>query len=185
MGKSPVSALRKHPLQRLESPSRAISFATHVLGLCSFAGSFWYIINFPTQMNEAYGWHYNYLTIIGLLLSTFTFIFGLLADITLSHQLFAIKNTLSVSTAPLEVLITILYWGISAIDRELVIPPEINLNPWADVSFHFMPSLLLVWDLLALSPPYTIKNLPAVASSTILAFTYWGWVEHCYSHNGL
>lgn len=182
--KSPVSASRKHPLQRFESPSRAISFFIHALGLCSFSGSFWYMINFPTQMNEAYGWHYQYLTIIGLLLSTIAFGFGLLADITLSHRLFSIKNSLSLWCAPLEVLITILYWTISAIDRELVIPPEINLDPYADISFHFMPSLLLVLDLLLLSPPYTIKNLPAAGLSLTLAFTYWAWIEHCFTHNG-
>ncbi|KFY76681.1 hypothetical protein V499_03746 [Pseudogymnoascus sp. VKM F-103] len=182
--KSPISASRKHPLQRFESPSRAISFFLHALGLCSFSGSFWYMINFPTQMNQAYGWHYQYLTIIGLLVSTITFGFGLLADITLSHRLFNIKNSLSLWCAPLEVLITILYWTISAIDRELVIPPEINLDPYADISFHFMPSLLLVLDLLLLSPPYTIKNLPAAGLSTALAFTYWAWIEHCFTHNG-
>ena len=65
--------------------------------------------------NESYGWHFQYLTIIGLALSTLTFAFGLLADITLSRRLFAVKNALSVASAPIECLISILYWGLRAV----------------------------------------------------------------------
>ena len=65
--------------------------------------------------NESYGWHFQYLTIIGLALSTLTFTFGLLADITLSRRLFAVKNALSVASAPIECLISILYWGLRAV----------------------------------------------------------------------
>lgn len=65
--------------------------------------------------NDAYGWHFQYLTILGLFLATLTFSFGLLADLTLSPRLFLVKNTLSMTSAPLEVLITTLYWGIRAV----------------------------------------------------------------------
>lgn len=182
---SVIPKISRHPLQRIESPSRQISFLTHALGLCSFAASYWFLNAFPTPINASYGWHWQYLTIIGLLLATLTFIFGLLADITLSPRLFAAKNTLSLCSTPLEVLISVLYWSIVAYDRHLVIPPEFELNIWADIGFHAIPSILLTWDLLALSPPWTVKNLPAVGLSAVLAFSYWGWVEHCYSHNGL
>ena len=40
---------------------------------------------------------------------------GLLADVTLSRRLFAVKNTLSVASAPMECLISILYWGLRAV----------------------------------------------------------------------
>lgn len=185
MAKPSVSQLHRHPLQRLQSPSRTVSFVTHLLGLCSFFACYWYLINFPTHINGSYGWHWQYLTIIGLLLATLTFSLGLLADITLSPRLFAIKNTLSLCSAPLEVVVSILYWSIVAIDRELLIPKEILVNRWVNIGFHAMPSILLSWDLLALSPPWTINNLPAMSLSFLLAISYWGWVEHCYSRNGL
>lgn len=51
-------------------------------------------------------------TIIGLSLATGTFAIALLADVTLSSNLFSFKNALSVASAPMEVLISILYWGI-------------------------------------------------------------------------
>ena len=72
-----------------------------------------YHANLP--QTTSYGWHFQYLTIIGLALSTLTFSFGLLADITLSRRLFAVKNALSVASAPIECLISILYWGLRAV----------------------------------------------------------------------
>lgn len=68
--------------------------------------------------NEAYGWHFQYLTVIGLTLSTLTFIVALLADITLSRRLFLVKNLLSVCSAPMEVLISVLYWGLRVVSQK-------------------------------------------------------------------
>jgi len=176
--------IQRHPLQRLESPSRGASALLHIFGLATFAYAFSYLVLNPNQINESYGWHFQYLTIIGLALSTLTFAFGLLADITLSRRLFAVKNALSVASAPIECLISILYWGLRAIDTSLVLPP------WApilllrdDFSFHLIPALSLVLDLLFFSPPYTIAVLPALGLSACIAFGYWFWIEQCYAYN--
>lgn len=177
--------MSKHPLQRLQSPSRSLSAVVHTLGLISFSLSYKYLVDFPSLINESYGWHAQYLTIIGLTIATGTFICGLLADITLSPTLFLIKNALSLCSAPLEVMISVLYWGICAIDRKLLVPPEIYISPWADVGFHAMPAILLTVDLLFFSPPWTIHTLPAMGLSSVLAVSYWAWVEQCYKMNGL
>lgn len=124
------------------------------------------------------------MTILGLTGATLTFICALLADITLSPTLFFMKNTLALCTAPLEVLISLLYWGISAIDRRLVVPPEIELFFIADVGFHLIPAVALTIDLLLFSPPWTVAAFPAMGLSSVIAFAYWAWVEHCYKHNG-
>lgn len=57
----------------------------------------------------------QYLTIIGLSLATATFAVGLLADLTMSNTLFQAKNALSVASAPMEVLISLLYWGLRGV----------------------------------------------------------------------
>ncbi|KAL2351762.1 FAR-17a/AIG1-like protein, partial [Cryomyces antarcticus] len=174
-----------HPLQRLHSPSRGLSAATHIAGLASFAYSFNYLVVNPNPINDSYGWHLQYLTIIGLSLATTTFFFALLSDATLSPRLFLVKNALSVASAPLEVLISILYWSLRAIDPALVLPdwaPRLALS--ADITFHALPAVLLVLDLLFFSPPWTISALPAIGLSGVIAFSYWLWVELCYHHNG-
>ena len=68
--------------------------------------------------NESYGWHFQYLTIIGLSLATATFTCGSLADMTSSQTLFRAKNMLSTCTTPLEVLIAVLYWSLRLVRGE-------------------------------------------------------------------
>ncbi|KAL4889978.1 hypothetical protein BDV59DRAFT_209928 [Aspergillus ambiguus] len=155
--------VKKHPLQRFPSPSRGLSALVHLLGLSSFIWSFKYMHENPNRANEAYGWHFQYLTVIGLSLATLTFAVGLLADLTLSTRLFLLKNLLSICSAPMEVLISVLYW---------------------DISFHAVPSVVLLIDLLLLSPPWTITVVPALGLSSSIAFGYWFWIEKCFAHNG-
>lgn len=176
--------MQQHPLQRLKSPSRSISAIVHTLGLASFAYSFDYLIGHPNHINQAFGWHFQYLTIIGLTLATLTFALGLAADTTLSRPVFAAKNMLSMCAAPMEILISTLYWGLRAIDPALVVPPELELPLSADVGFHLAPTLFLLGDLLLLSPPWTIAALPATVLSVVIAFLYWFWIEWCFTRNG-
>ncbi|KAF2090677.1 hypothetical protein K490DRAFT_34749 [Saccharata proteae CBS 121410] len=177
--------VKRHPLQRLESPSRDISALIHALGLCSFAYSFNYLIFHPNPVNEAYGWHLQFLTCCGLSVATLTYVIGFLADLTLSRSLFFAKNILALTSAPLECCISILYFTIKAIDPKLLQHPELpDLEPLADFSFHAMPAILLTIDLLYLSPPWTLSALPALGVSSSIATAYWFWVEQCYQHNG-
>ncbi|KAK3045963.1 hypothetical protein LTR09_012506 [Extremus antarcticus] len=126
----------------------------------------------------------QYLTIIGLSLATATFAIGLLADLTGSPALFRAKNALSVASAPMACLISVLYWSLRAIDEKLVLPdwaPRLPMQ--TDLSFHAVPSLTLIIDLLFFSPPYAIAFLPSLVLSTCIAFGYWFWIERCYQFN--
>ena len=53
--------------------------------------------------------------IIGLFLATATFVAGLAADVTLSRRIFLVKNALSFCSAPLELVISILYWSLRVV----------------------------------------------------------------------
>ncbi len=156
----------------------------HTAGIVSFLASFRFLAQWETQLSAAFGGHYQFLTIIGLALALCTFAIGLIADLTLSPGLFQAKNSLAVCSAPLEVLISILFWGLCAIDRTLVFPPESDLTFLPNFGFHAAPGLFLTLDLLLLSPPWTIDGFAAVALSQTLAFLYWFWVEYCYRQNG-
>jgi len=173
----------KHPLQRLHSPSRSLSAAVHLAGLSSFLWSFKYIYEHPNYASDGYGWHFVFLTVIGLALTTVTFAAGLLADITLSRRLFLVKNILSVSCTPLMVLVSLLYWTLYMIDESLVVPESAKIPLYADASFHVVPSVVTLVDLLLFSPPWTITAVPALALSSAIAFGYWFWIEKCYQHN--
>ncbi|KAB5580537.1 FAR-17a/AIG1-like protein [Coniochaeta sp. 2T2.1] len=174
----------RHRLQRLASPSRTVSALIHLAGILSFSASFRYLVLNPSPVSDSFGGQFQYLTILGLTASLLTFTIGLAADLTDNPRLFAIKNRLSVGSAPLEVLVSILYWGLTAIDKTLVVPPDLILPFLPDFGFHAMPAIMMTLDLLLLSPPWTIRAYPAMALSLVLAFLYWGWVEYCFSKNG-
>ncbi len=180
-----VAMAPAHPLQRLVSPSRTASLLVHLLGIASFSVSFKHLREFPHSLHDSFGGNYQFLTIIGLSLAQISFVLGALADLTLSPQLFAAKNAVAVCAAPLQVLISMLYWGISLIDRSLLFPPEVRLRLDVDLGFHGVPAILLAIDLLLLSPPWTMRAHDSMGLSMVLAFVYWGWVEYCFSHNGL
>ncbi len=175
----------RHPLQRLASPSRSASFLLHLAGIASFAASFRFLQQFPQGPADAVGGNFQFLTIVGLALALVSFISGALADLTLQPVLFQTKNLVAVCAAPLEVLISILYWGLCLVDKHLVVPPGVHLPLLADLGFHAAPAVLLTLDLMLLSPPWAIKAQGAMAVSGALAFLYWGWIEYCFSHNRL
>ncbi|KAI2482949.1 Far-17a-AIG1 domain containing protein [Pyrenophora tritici-repentis] len=200
---------RRHPLQRFDSPSKGLSGALHVAGLLSFYLTFKFLSDNPNHFNSSFGWHLQFLTIIGLSISTLTFIFGLFADLTstalsaspdhpssppaaeLSDQLFRIKNYLALVAAPIEITISLLYWTLKVIDGNLLVTPDLPLPPVIyDLGFHLVPAVVLTLDYLLLSPPWpsTPMNgsapLITLTISTVIAFTYWIWIEICFSQNG-
>ncbi|KAF4487861.1 integral membrane [Fusarium agapanthi] len=174
----------RHPLQRLTSPSRNVSLLIHILGIASFSYNFYFLTVWDTPIARSYGWHMQFLTIIGLSASLIAFVLGALADITLSQTLFQAKNAVAVLATPLEVVISILYWGLRLIDPKLLMPDDFYLHIIPDMGFHLAPAVLLSLDLVLLSPPWTIPAYGIMAISTAIAFAYWYWVELCFSHNG-
>jgi hypothetical protein len=84
----------------------------------------------------------------------------------------------------MEVLISILYWGLRSIDEKLVLPDWAPHPPVSvDLGMHLVPAVVLILDLLFFSPPWTIAAAPAMALSSAIAGIYWVWVEKCYDQN--
>ncbi|KAL2045447.1 hypothetical protein ABVK25_012091 [Lepraria finkii] len=176
---------RKYALRKVSSPSLyGFSALIHFLGLSSFTFSYVWLVDNPTPINGSYGWHFQYLTIIGLTIATFSFTAGALADLTSSIRLFHIKNALSICSTPLEVLVSMLYWSLRVIDKDLVIPDWAQLPLFADLSFHAIPQVLLLVDFLLLSPPWRVTVTQAMGLSSAFAMLYWLWVQKCFEHNG-
>lgn len=60
--------------------------------------------------------------------------------------------------------------------------PKLDLP--IDLGFHVVPAVALTLDLLFFSPPWTIRCLPAIGVSGVIAFGYWFWIERCFDRNG-
>ncbi|KAF2710436.1 hypothetical protein K504DRAFT_501702 [Pleomassaria siparia CBS 279.74] len=172
-----TTSSRRHPLDESSPSSRGFSSgALH---------------------STSYGWHLQYLTIIGITLSTLCFVSGLVADVTASYFFFAIKNHVALAAAPLEILISILYWSLRAVDPSLVVSPDLPMLPLGtDIGFHLVPAVVLTLDAIFFSPPWPSfskstplspnpnASLVTLVLSSSLAFLYWFWIELCYTHNG-
>lgn len=113
----------------------------------------------PNSINDSYGWHLQYLTNIGLAVSTLSFFFDLLSDLTLSPTLFALQNVLCEVASPLSPLVSSLYYSLRTIDSRLIIL-EWSPNPrvLTYLSFHPFPTVLLMLDHLFFSPPGKLKH---------------------------
>ncbi|KAJ9157191.1 Integral membrane protein [Pleurostoma richardsiae] len=175
--------MAKHSLQRFSSPSRSHSALVHLGGIVAFTVLFRWVHNDDNPKALQFGSHYQYLTMIGLALAYLSMIFGFLADVSLVPAFFDVKNIISVCSAPLEVIITLLFWGIYMIDPALLFPPDRQLPFLINFGLHALPAIMLTLDLLIFSPPWTIKAYGALGLSLVLAFAYWGWVEVCFRYN--
>ena len=60
----------------------------------------------------------------------------------------------------------------------------LEITLFSDLGFHLFPALLLMVDLLLLSPPWTHTLLEAGGVGVLLAGVYWIWTEECYKRNG-
>jgi hypothetical protein len=176
--------MSRHHLQRFASPSPSLSLLTHLASAAALGKTFYFLLSWDTPLADSHGWYFQFLTIIGLSMSLSVFLLASVADITGSTALFELKNLISIVATPLEVLISALYWGICAIDASLIVQPGFELSTSVDIGFHLAPAVLLTLDLILFSPPWTISAYGMMSLATVVAFSYWYWVEVCFSKNG-
>ncbi|KAH8676109.1 integral membrane protein [Xylariales sp. PMI_506] len=164
---------------------RGISTIAHASGLVLFAASFSWLSNHTTNpVHKGFGGAFQFLTFIALALSTATFSVGLLADLWSSRRLSGLKNTFSVCCAPLDILLTLFYWPLHIADKSFVMAPGHDVPFIPDFGFHAVPAIFLTLDVMFLSPSWTVDAYSATALGSLVAFSYWGWVEYCFSRNG-
>jgi hypothetical protein len=151
------------------------------------------------NIEEQFGSHYQFLTVLGLWFSRLTTLFAISSDITpASAGLLRIKTLLSALTMPAEILISMLYWPILFLNPELLIPPRkvadplnpaqfifetVRLPLLDDLSFHAAPAIFLLIDYLAFQPPFPKEIRPAFISALSTGL-YATWVQICHAKNG-
>ncbi|RKF64544.1 UPF0641 membrane protein [Golovinomyces cichoracearum] len=173
----------RHYIRCTKFYPRVLSALLHITGLISFSLSFRFLESHPTTVTKAYGGQWQFLTVLGLTLSCATFLFGLLADITLYAPLLFLHHKLALCSTPLETVVSIVYWTLSIIDPNLLVSPGIHIGLSADFGLHAMPTILLILDLILFSPPWTISISQAAAISSTVGASYWMFLEHCFSQN--
>lgn len=194
---------------RLAQPSPALQSIWYGIGLasCSFAFAQFHEMEklAGVELSRQFGGHYQFLTNISLVLTFATLLLGMTRAVSPSLPITReLKTVASAITMPIEVIVSILYWSVLAIDPDLLIPQRkvadplnpgqfimetVRLPILTDLCMHAFPAILLSVDFLAFSPPFPIRRPNRLTSWPILAtaistIVYCLWAELCKANNG-
>lgn len=159
----------------------------HILSLGLLTYPYWWIHSNPTRVNDAYGWHFQMLTILTLTVAYVQFWVALISDFAPKSDLVRnAKRILLLIACPCETLVSVLYWPIKLYDASLLAPPELlALFPLsADMSMHAMPAILLLIETFAFSEAIETSNLRAATAYGLYAVGYYFWTERNARLNG-
>ncbi|KAK9473319.1 FAR-17a/AIG1-like protein [Dipodascopsis tothii] len=147
------------------------------------AGAYSFFINYQKVAAQIQGLtgvpgtQFQYLTVIALLASLVIQVLAVSAVVLDYTAIWRVKNELLCYVAPLELLVSVVYWSVMLYDRNLMIPPGLDpsrmLSLWTDLSIHLVPTLFLVSDFLLYSPRPTTKPLIHLGVCIALAQVYW------------
>nr|CDI55341.1 conserved fungal protein [Melanopsichium pennsylvanicum 4] len=151
------------------------------------------------KSNE-YGGFFQFLTMCGLLSTTLTMGLALVFDLIGGPKALLWTKDLSMAISlPAEVMITLLYWSLLAINKELLMQPRQIVDPAnpglvvreepiavpfsIDASLHAFPGIFLLVDFLLLSRQFP-ESISMVAVSAAVTVSYTLWAEQCAKMNG-
>ncbi|KAL1411217.1 hypothetical protein Q8F55_002168 [Vanrija albida] len=149
---------------------------------------------------EEYGGQYQFLTILGLLITISTFALSALRDVLPLHFLHQAKRVFALAALPVEITISAIYWPLILAAPSLMLPPKLDAEPavdgappalfwiplWMDLGLHAVPAVSLIIDFFFLEkkyrPPTSTRTATLLAAG--LGTAYALWAEHCNKQNG-
>ncbi|KAI8342789.1 FAR-17a/AIG1-like protein-domain-containing protein [Chlamydoabsidia padenii] len=160
------------------------SLAVNTTGLlsnliCLYGVHYWY----ANPLALGFGGHYQYLTIIGLTWATLAFLVNVYRFFY-PTSLKSVHDIIIHIAIPLEAIVSLLYWSMTFIDPELLVPKEADPVPYImDCAMHLYPTLLLWVDFLLLNSSFKRAWRHTVYIYSFV-FLYYLWSCYCQSRNG-
>ncbi|CBQ69300.1 conserved hypothetical protein [Sporisorium reilianum SRZ2] len=183
---------------------RAAALAWHTIALSSCAYGFKSLDVLPdlmgVDMGNDYGGFMQFLTMCGLTATTVAMSLAFLLDVFQRPKaLLWLKDLVTAAALPAETLITVLYWSIAAINKDLLMQPKKVMDPAnpgqvlreepisvpfaIDASMHAFPGVFLLVDFFIFSRRFP-KNISMVAVAAAVTVSYSLWAERCAGKNG-
>ncbi|TKY88804.1 hypothetical protein EX895_002435 [Sporisorium graminicola] len=183
---------------------RLAALAWHSIALASCAYGFksLHVLHelLGVPMFDEYGGFMQFLTMCGLTATTAAMSLAFLINvIQVPEALFWLKDFVTAAALPAETLITVLYWSIVAINKDLVMQPKKVMDPAnpgqvlreepiaipfsIDASMHAFPGVFLLVDFFIFSRRFP-KSISMVAVAAGVTITYSLWAERCAEKNG-
>jgi hypothetical protein len=153
-----------------------MEFLARFGGLYACTYSFTWLLSINSPTAASFGWHFQYLTVLGLLLTAIT----LLASMLNSDA----KQLLLGVTVPVESLVTSMYWSLALYDPALVVlDASIGIPLLVDLCFHLFPFLAVATELFVYTPEFKASQVHVVVLS-VLSVVYGVWAHVCFYMNG-
>ncbi|SPO29759.1 uncharacterized protein UTRI_05581 [Ustilago trichophora] len=152
------------------------------------------------DMRNEYGGFMQFLTMCGLVGTATTMGLALILDLVQGPEALRwLKDLVMAASLPTETLITILYWSIVAINKDLLVQPRQIMDPAnpgqvlreetiaipfsIDASLHAFPGVFLLVDFFLFSRRLP-ESIPIVPVATAVTISYSLWAEKCAKMNG-
>ncbi|CCF51077.1 hypothetical protein NDA11_001675 [Ustilago hordei] len=152
------------------------------------------------SMGNEYGGFMQFLTMCGLVGTATTMGLALILDLVGGPEALCwLKDVLMAVSLPAETLITVMYWSIVAINKDLLMQPRKIMDPAnpgqvlredkiavpfsIDASLHAFPGVFLLIDFFVFSRRLP-KSIPIPVMAAVATFAYSQWAEKCAKMNG-
>ncbi|CAO3614466.1 unnamed protein product [Cunninghamella blakesleeana] len=144
-----------------------------------------HVVFYNPYAAEAFGGHFQYLTIIGLSIATIAFAVNIIRVFSPTALELTYDIVYHIAT-PLEAIISVLYWTmVLCIGPELLIPKDIEPIPLIfDLGLHLFSTIILWVDLFFFKPHFqrSWKHFVYIYG---FVFFYYGWSYYCKTKNGV
>ncbi|GMK55969.1 hypothetical protein CspeluHIS016_0210250 [Cutaneotrichosporon spelunceum] len=183
----------------------AARFLFHTLVVAYMLHSYRSIADVVGKDFEAeYGGNLQYLTVVGMVATCITMGLSAVNDLMPFPVLHGAKRLVALAAMPVEITISAIYWPLILLAPQLMIPPDLQAAPdadikaasadaplvflpmWMDLGLHAVPAAALIIDFFLLERKYRppMSNKVAIAVAILFTSGYASWVEHCASING-
>jgi len=171
--------------------SRISVFIVHLVTFCVQSTGLYYDLYFvkPFGARQTYGGRWKYMTFICMIIQTVYFGYSLLNDVFGSNlsphlqqghrsRLQKLRDVFFASVAfPLGVFVVLTFWGIYAVDRELVFPKALDgvIPAWLNHVMHTTVLPFLLVEKLIVYHHYPSRS-KGIGLTVLLGLTYMLWV---------
>lgn len=172
-----------------------LKVAFHLFSAIQFFTGCYYDYNYVNiPSTTPYGGKFKYLTYLDALIQTAYFILALLNDVFGTNEpspsykpaIRRVKDTVFSALAfPLAVFVAVTFWGIYAVDRELILPR--NIDPvfplWLNHVMHTNILVFILIELLTSFRMYPSRKL-GLSILTFFMLSYLLWIHIIYFKTG-
>lgn len=150
----------------------------NLLALAACGSGLVAILELPLPPMLATAGHKQFLTNISLACSLASFAVAIAAHLARSDQLFEASQVVHITATVLECLVSLVYWPLRLLFRDLILPPDASIPMRVDLAVHMAPALFLLADYFLFLPSWKLPRRAVYGLISALTVVYWFWLAY-------